>query len=38
MRVSNKSIYDSVQFNLGSISEELNKANEIATTGKRINT
>jgi len=37
MRVANKSIYDSVQYNLGSISEELNKANEIATTGKRIN-
>jgi len=37
MRVANKSIYDSVQYNLGNISEELNKANEIATTGKRIN-
>lgn len=37
MRVANKSIYDSVQYNLGSISEELNKANEIATTGKSIN-
>jgi len=37
MRVANKSIYDSVRYNLGSISEELNKANEIATTGKSIN-
>ena len=37
MRVANKTIYDSVQYNLGSISEELNKANEIATTGKSIN-
>jgi flagellar hook-associated protein 3 FlgL len=37
MRVANKAIYDSVQYNLGSISEELNKANEIVTTGKRIN-
>ena len=37
MRVANKAIYDSVKYNLGSISEELNKANEIATTGKRIN-
>ena len=37
MRVANKSVYDSVKYNLGSIYEELNKANEIATTGKRIN-
>lgn len=37
MRVANKTIYDSVKYNLGSIYEELNKANEIATTGKRIN-
>lgn len=37
MRVANKAIYDSVKYNLGSIYEELNKANEIATTGKRIN-
>jgi len=37
MRVANKAIYDSVMYNLGSISEELNKANEVATTGKRIN-
>jgi len=37
MRVANKSVYDSVKYNLGSIYEELNKANEITTTGKRIN-
>ena len=37
MRVANKAIYDAVKYNLGSISEELNKANEIVTTGKRIN-
>ncbi|MDH4205549.1 MAG: flagellar hook-associated protein FlgL [Desulfobacteraceae bacterium] len=37
MRVANKSVYDAVKYNLGSIYEELNKANEIATTGKRIN-
>ncbi len=37
MRVANKTIYDSVKYNLGSIYEKLNKANEIATTGKRIN-
>jgi len=37
MRVANKAIYDAVTYNLGSISEELSKANEIATTGKRIN-
>jgi len=37
MRVANKAVYDAVKYNLGSISEELNKANEIASTGKRIN-
>lgn len=37
MRVANKAIFDAVKYNLGSISEALNKANEIATTGKRIN-
>jgi len=37
MRVANKAIYDTVKYNLGSIYEELNKANEIVTTGKRIN-
>jgi flagellar hook-associated protein 3 FlgL len=37
MRVANKYIYESIKYNLGNINEELNKANEIATTGKRIN-
>ena len=37
MRVANRYIFESVKYNLGSISEELNRANEIATTGKRIN-
>ncbi len=37
MRVANKTIYDAVKYNLGSIYEELNKTNEIVTTGKRIN-
>lgn len=36
MRVTNKSVYDSVKYNLGKISEEMNKANEIASSGKRI--
>ena len=38
MRVANRSIFESVKYNLGNISEKLNKANEIASTGKRINT
>ena len=37
MRVANRYIFESVKYNLGSISEELSKANEIATTGKLIN-
>lgn len=37
MRVANRFIFESVKYNLGTISEELSKANEIATTGKRIN-
>ncbi len=37
MRVTNRSIFESVKYNLGNISEQLNKANEIASTGKRIN-
>jgi flagellar hook-associated protein 3 FlgL len=36
MRVANKTIYDMVKFDLGRISEELNKANRVVTTGKRI--
>ncbi len=37
MRVANRYIFESVKYNLGSISEELSKVNEIATTGKKIN-
>lgn len=37
MRVANRYIFESIKYNLGSISEELNKVNEIATTGKKIN-
>jgi flagellar hook-associated protein 3 FlgL len=37
MRVANRYIFESVKYNLGSISEELSKASEIATTGKQIN-
>jgi flagellar hook-associated protein 3 FlgL len=37
MRVTNRSIFESIKYNLGNINEELNKANEIASTGKRIN-
>ncbi|MDY7037266.1 MAG: flagellar hook-associated protein FlgL [Thermodesulfobacteriota bacterium] len=37
MRVPSKTIYDMVTFHLGNISEELNIANEIVTTTKRIN-
>ena len=36
MRVANKTIYDFVKFNLGNISTEMNKANRIVATGKRI--
>lgn len=36
MRVANKTIYDIIKFNLGTITEELNKANKIVSTGKRI--
>lgn len=37
MRVANRYIFESIKYNLGSISEELSKVNEIATTGKKIN-
>jgi len=36
MRVANKTIYDMVKFNLGKITEELNHANRVVSTGKRI--
>ena len=37
MRIANKSIYDSVTFQLGHITDELSKANEVVSTTKRIN-
>jgi len=37
MRVANKTIYDTVTYNLGSCTQEMNKANEIVSSGKRIN-
>lgn len=37
MRVANKSLYDSVKFELGSITEALSKANQVVSTAKRIN-
>jgi len=37
MRVTNKSISDSVTRNLGNVTEELNKANLVVATTKRIN-
>jgi len=36
MRIANKTIYDTIKFNLGNITEELNKANKVVVTGKRI--
>jgi len=36
MRVGSKTIFDMVKFNLGNITEDLSKANEIVSTGKRI--
>jgi flagellar hook-associated protein 3 FlgL len=36
MRVSNTIIYDTIKLRLGKITEELNKANTIVATGKRI--
>lgn len=37
MRVANKTIYDSVKFNLANITEDLQRANEVVATTKRIN-
>jgi len=37
MRVGNKTIYDAVTYNLSNCTQEMNKANEIVSTGKRIN-
>jgi len=36
MRVTNSIIYDTIKLRLGNITEELNKANTIVATGKRI--
>ncbi len=36
MRVANKTVYDSVKYNLFKTSEEMTKASEIASSGKRI--
>jgi len=36
MRVASKTIYDTVKFNLGTITENLYKANRVVATGKRI--
>ena len=37
MRVANKTIYDMIKFRLGNVTEELQRANEVVATGKRIN-
>jgi len=37
MRVANKTIYDSITYNLRNCTQEMNKANEIVSTGKHIN-
>ena len=36
MRVTNKTVYDAVKFNLANIQEELHKATRVVATGKRI--
>ncbi|MBA3037378.1 MAG: flagellar hook-associated protein 3 [Desulfobacterium sp.] len=36
MRVTNNSVYDSVRYNLGKISEDMSKANKIVSSGKLI--
>lgn len=36
MRVANKSVFDTVKLNLAHLTDELNKANEVVATGKRI--
>lgn len=36
MRVANKTIYDAIIFNLRNITEDLNNANKVVATGKRI--
>jgi flagellar hook-associated protein 3 FlgL len=36
MRVANKTMYDAMKHNLGALTEELYKANQVVSTGKRI--
>jgi flagellar hook-associated protein 3 FlgL len=36
MRVASKTIYDTIKFNLANITEEMNKANQVVTTQKRL--
>jgi len=36
MRVANKTVYDMIKYNLGNITEDLNQANKVVSTGKRI--
>jgi len=36
MRIASKTIYDTVKFNLGNITENLYRANKVVATGKRI--
>jgi flagellar hook-associated protein 3 FlgL len=36
MRVTNKNVYDAVKYNLAAIQQELQKANQVVSTGKRI--
>jgi flagellar hook-associated protein 3 FlgL len=36
MRVATKTMYDSLKYNLGAITEALSKANEVVSSGKRI--
>jgi flagellar hook-associated protein 3 FlgL len=37
MRVANKTIYDTIKFELGNVTEDLYEANKVVATGKRIN-
>ena len=36
MRVANRTVYDMIKYNLGNITEDLNQANKVVSTGKRI--
>jgi flagellar hook-associated protein 3 len=37
MRVANRTVYDTITFNLGNITEQLQGANEVVSPGKRLN-